>query len=155
MGKNEKKKKKNSTQERRRLWNPPPHICPGTAGEHTLAVFEAVSSAVCVMEVCLTDFSVREPTFDINLQFLAAGSWPEKDKMYQSVFLSLNWVSFPSEIKGNIKFCYSKQYCSNRKSLEENLAGLPYSWCLGVGKECHIWTGKYWIFFFFFFSLST
>lgn len=116
MGKNEKKKKKNSTQERRRLWNPPPHICPGTAGEHTLAVFEAVSSAVCVMEVCLTDFSVREPTFDIHLQFLAAGSWPEKDKMYQSVFLSLNGISFPSEIKGNIKFCYSKQYCSTSEN---------------------------------------
>lgn len=110
------KKKKNSTQERRRLWNPPPHICPGTAGEHTLAVFEAVSSAVCVMEVCLTDFSVREPTFDIHLQFLAAGSWPEKDKMYQSVFLSLNGISFPSEIKGNIKFCYSKQYCSTSEN---------------------------------------
>lgn len=116
MGKNEKKKKKNSTQERRRLWNPPPHICPGTAGEHTLAVFEAVSSAVCVMEVCLTDFSVREPTFDIHLQFLAAGSWPEKDKMYQSVFLSLNGISVPSEIKGNIKFCYSKQYCSTSEN---------------------------------------
>lgn len=104
---------------------------------------------MCHGSFCLTDFSVREPTFDINLQFLAAGSWPEKDKMYQSVFLSLNWVSFPSEIKGNIKFCYSKQYCSNRKSLEENLAGLPYSWCFGVGKERHIWTAKYWISFFF------